>query len=146
MGKSQTFTARSSGTCWLSSCGTGGTQSVVARQPMPSKPATVSSDSGGATRSSGLWAATKERGRRLIAEGLYRTRLLRTLERLAARHGIRRGAPSRLMRQTPGSKFGILCYHRVGTEGVPLFSRLEPKSFEAQMRYVKQHYRVVDRK
>jgi len=110
---------------------------------MPSKPATVSSDSGGATRSSGLWAATKERGRRLIAEGLYRTRLLRTLERLAARHGIRRGAPSRLMRQTPGSKFGILCYHRVGTEGVPLFSRLEPKSFEAQMRYVKQHYRVV---
>lgn len=41
------------------------------------------------------------------------------------------------------SKFAILCYHRVGTEGVPYHSRLEPRIFEAQMRYLKRHYRLV---
>jgi peptidoglycan/xylan/chitin deacetylase (PgdA/CDA1 family) len=47
------------------------------------------------------------------------------------------------LNRTRQSKFGILCYHRVGTEGVPLYSRLHPDVFEAQMRYLKAHYRVV---
>jgi len=47
------------------------------------------------------------------------------------------------LRQFAGSKFGILCYHRVGTEGIPLFSRLAPDLFEKQMRYVRKNYRVV---
>ena len=87
----------------------------------------------------------KEKGRQIVAHGLYRTGLLRTAERLAETHELYRVAGSRLPRLRPsvGPKFGILCYHRVGTEGVPLFSRLEPKVFEAQMRYVKKNYRVV---
>lgn len=48
-----------------------------------------------------------------------------------------------LLRRTWSSKFGILCYHRVGTQGVPLFSRLDPKVFEAQMCYLRNHYRIV---
>jgi peptidoglycan/xylan/chitin deacetylase (PgdA/CDA1 family) len=41
------------------------------------------------------------------------------------------------------SKFVILCYHRVGTEGIPFFSRLRPSIFESQMEYLRKHYRVV---
>jgi peptidoglycan/xylan/chitin deacetylase (PgdA/CDA1 family) len=42
-----------------------------------------------------------------------------------------------------GSKHGILCYHRVGTQGTPLFSKLQPRVFAAQMKYIRAHYRVV---
>lgn len=51
----------------------------------------------------------------------------------------------RLRRNKP-SKFGILCYHRVGTEGIPIYSRLHPKKFEAQMRYLQGRYRLVSLK
>jgi peptidoglycan/xylan/chitin deacetylase (PgdA/CDA1 family) len=37
----------------------------------------------------------------------------------------------------------ILSYHRVGVEGVPVYSTLEPRIFEAQMRYLRRHYRVL---
>jgi peptidoglycan/xylan/chitin deacetylase (PgdA/CDA1 family) len=40
-------------------------------------------------------------------------------------------------------KFLILCYHRVGTGGIPLYSELLPEIFEAQMRFLKEHYRIV---
>jgi peptidoglycan/xylan/chitin deacetylase (PgdA/CDA1 family) len=36
-----------------------------------------------------------------------------------------------------------LCYHRIGTSGIPLFSELRPTTFEAQMRYVRRRYRVL---
>ncbi len=102
--------------------------------------------SNGGSRGGGLLSPWfKEKSRRIVAHGLYRTGLLRAAERLAETHELYRVAGSRLPRLRPsvGPKFGILCYHRVGTEGVPLFSRLEPKVFEAQMRYVKKYYRVV---
>jgi peptidoglycan/xylan/chitin deacetylase (PgdA/CDA1 family) len=41
------------------------------------------------------------------------------------------------------SRFAILCYHRVGQGGVPLYSGLPTVAFEAQMRYLRRHYRVV---
>src|SRR5262249_54739395 len=40
-------------------------------------------------------------------------------------------------------QFGILCYHRVGTEGVPLFSQLQPALFRSQMQYLKKRYRII---
>jgi len=48
-----------------------------------------------------------------------------------------------LLRRTPGPKFLILCYHRVGFGGVPLYSELPPDLFEAQMRFLKRHYRLM---
>ena len=54
-------------------------------------------------------------------------------------------AGSRLprLRRSPAPKFGILCYHRVGIGGVPLFSQLDPQVFEAQMRHLRKRYRLV---
>jgi peptidoglycan/xylan/chitin deacetylase (PgdA/CDA1 family) len=90
-------------------------------------------------------ADAKELCRKLVAQGLYRTGLLRMGERLFRSRELSPVAGSRLprVRRSAGSKFGILCYHRVGTEGVPLFSRLLPEFFRAQMKYIRKRYRVV---
>jgi peptidoglycan/xylan/chitin deacetylase (PgdA/CDA1 family) len=90
-------------------------------------------------------AGIKAKCRRLVARGLYHTGLLRGMERLARTHEFQDTAGSRLprLRRSSTPKFGILCYHRVGTEGVPLFSRLQPRVFEMQMRYLRKHYRIV---
>jgi peptidoglycan/xylan/chitin deacetylase (PgdA/CDA1 family) len=87
----------------------------------------------------------KDTCRRTIASVLYHTRLLHIVRRLESSHQLYSGPDSRWpkLSRFAGSKFGILCYHRVGTEGVPLFSRLEPRVFAAQMRFIKKHYRVV---
>jgi peptidoglycan/xylan/chitin deacetylase (PgdA/CDA1 family) len=86
----------------------------------------------------------RERCKRIVMSGLYHTGLLQIAERIARTHELR-ATDFHLPRfhRFSGSKFGILCYHRIGTEGVPLFSRLNPRIFEAQMKYIKRHYRVV---
>jgi peptidoglycan/xylan/chitin deacetylase (PgdA/CDA1 family) len=40
-------------------------------------------------------------------------------------------------------KVAILCYHRIGTGGVPFYSELPTALFQAQMEYLVQHYRIV---
>lgn len=83
--------------------------------------------------------------KRGIAQGLYHSRLLAIARAMAKTRELQFVTGSRLPRVSRffGSKFGILCYHRIGTEGVPLFSRLDPHVFEAQMRYLKKSYRIV---
>ncbi len=90
-------------------------------------------------------ADAKELCRKIVAQGLYRTGLLRTVNRLFSSRELSSMAGSRLprLRRSVGSKFGILCYHRVGTGGVPLFSQLQPKLFRAQMEHIKKNYRLV---
>ncbi len=87
----------------------------------------------------------RERLRRGLAASLYATGALGLLRRFECTRQILSSPASRWpkIRRFEGSKFGILCYHRVGTEGVPLFSRLDPGVFEAQMRYVRKHYRLI---
>lgn len=62
----------------------------------------------------------------------------RTLE-LAPRTGNR--LPS--LRRVAQSKYLILCYHRVGTEGIPYYSTLPVSQFEMQMRHLRKHCRVL---
>jgi peptidoglycan/xylan/chitin deacetylase (PgdA/CDA1 family) len=83
--------------------------------------------------------------RRGLAAGLHATGALRLLRRFEGTRQARSSPGSRWpkVRRFSGSKFAILCYHRVGTEGVPLFSRLEPRDFEAQMQYLRKSYRLV---
>jgi peptidoglycan/xylan/chitin deacetylase (PgdA/CDA1 family) len=99
----------------------------------------------GRPATAGLSAGFKEKCRRALANSLYHTGLIRVARRFEATHQLCSVSGSRWprLRRFPGPKFGILCYHRVGTEGVPLYSRLEPAVFEAQMRYIREHYRVV---
>jgi peptidoglycan/xylan/chitin deacetylase (PgdA/CDA1 family) len=90
-------------------------------------------------------SSAKERLRRGVAASLSATGALHLLRQFEGSRQLISSPDSRWpkIRQFAGSKFGILCYHRVGTEGVPLFSRLDPRVFEAQMRYVRKHYRLV---
>lgn len=113
---------------------------------MPAKPSIKFPEAGNAPQSS--WpgpARLKERARRSVAAGLHATGMLGLLRRFEGSHQLSSSPASRWpkLRKFNSSKFGILCYHRVGTEGVPLFSRLHPAVFEAQMKYLRDHYRVV---
>jgi len=90
-------------------------------------------------------SALKERCRRAVASGLFHTGLLSILRKLEGKRELTENGGGGLPRLRPSasSKFCILCYHRVGTEGVPFFSRLAPEVFEAQMQYLRRHYRIV---
>lgn len=83
--------------------------------------------------------------RELIAEGLHRSGGLRVLERVARSYEVRRDANSRWprMSRVASGKFAILCYHRVGAGGIPFYSELPAEAFEAQMKFLRKHYRVV---
>ena len=83
--------------------------------------------------------------RSAISFGLYHTGLMAAVRGLARSHHLEQSAVSTVpkLRIDISSKFAILCYHRIGTEGVPYFSRLEPSVFEAQMQYLRKHYRIV---
>ena len=81
----------------------------------------------------------------LTATGLYRTGMLRMAQKLSRSYELRM-SPKQLLprlRYVSGSKFAILCYHRIGSGGVPLYSALPPEIFEAQVRFLREHYRIV---
>jgi peptidoglycan/xylan/chitin deacetylase (PgdA/CDA1 family) len=114
-------------------------------RPRATSESAGTSNGAGRPAAAGLSAGFKEKCRCALANCLYHTGLLRVARRFEGTHQLCSVSGSRWprLRRFPGPKFGILCYHRVGTEGVPLYSRLEPAVFEAQMRYIREHYRVV---
>ncbi len=81
----------------------------------------------------------------MVASGLYHSGMLRLMQRVSRSYELRSNSARRPPRwgRVTGPKFVILCYHRIGTEGIPLFSGLPPQVFEAQMRYLRQRYRVI---
>jgi len=87
----------------------------------------------------------KTKCRNSLAGALYHSGLLRVVRKLEGPYEFSSsdGLAAGRFRRIASSKFGILCYHRVGTEGVPLFSRLDPDVFAAQMRYLRSAYRLV---
>jgi peptidoglycan/xylan/chitin deacetylase (PgdA/CDA1 family) len=89
--------------------------------------------------------SAKEKLRHGLAASLHASGALGLLRRFEGTRQIFSSPASRWpkIRRFAGPKFVILCYHRVGTEGVPLFSRLDPRVFEMQMKYVRKHYRLV---
>jgi len=40
-------------------------------------------------------------------------------------------------------KIAVLCYHRVGTKGLPIYSALPPETFETQMHYLRDRYQII---
>jgi CelD/BcsL family acetyltransferase involved in cellulose biosynthesis/peptidoglycan/xylan/chitin deacetylase (PgdA/CDA1 family) len=80
-----------------------------------------------------------------VADGALRTGLLRVVQSLSRRFelGPRTSTLPISWHKASIPKFVILCYHRVGTGGVPLYSGLEPEIFERQMRFLRKHYRTV---
>src|SRR5208282_3931833 len=83
--------------------------------------------------------------REIIAKSLHRTGGLRLLERMARTYEFRLDEISRrphFSRATTG-KYVILCYHRIGTGGIPYYSELAAKEFEKQMRFLSARYRIL---
>ena len=83
--------------------------------------------------------------REIIAAGLHRTGGLRLLERVARSYEFRLEGNSRRPRwsRVATGKYVILCYHRVGTGGIPYYSELDAKEFDKQMRFLRSRYRVL---
>jgi peptidoglycan/xylan/chitin deacetylase (PgdA/CDA1 family) len=49
----------------------------------------------------------------------------------------------RKWQRAKGPRYAVLCYHRIGSGGIPLFSDLPAAIFEAQLQFLRKHYRVV---
>jgi peptidoglycan/xylan/chitin deacetylase (PgdA/CDA1 family) len=83
--------------------------------------------------------------RNVLASGLYHTGLLRVMRGISQSFEVQfsRSSAWPRWRRLSSAKFVILCYHRVGEGGVPLYSELPRGIFEAQMRHVKKHYRLL---
>lgn len=81
----------------------------------------------------------------LVASGLYHLGALRVVQSLSRCYELRkvRGRMLPRWRTVSGSKLVILCYHRVGGGGLPLFSAMPAEAFEAQMRFLRKRYRIV---
>jgi peptidoglycan/xylan/chitin deacetylase (PgdA/CDA1 family) len=78
------------------------------------------------------------------AGGAYYTGAQALFERLAKSvEVVSREGGGRRLRRVEGSKYVILCYHRVGMGGVPLYSMQRARDFAAQMKYLREHYRVL---
>jgi len=82
---------------------------------------------------------------KLLARGLYHGGGLRVLQKVSQAYELRTVSKGVLprWRRVASPKFVILCYHRVGTGGVPLYSSLATTVFEAQMRFLRKRYRIV---
>jgi peptidoglycan/xylan/chitin deacetylase (PgdA/CDA1 family) len=81
--------------------------------------------------------------RELLASGIYHSGVLAGLRRFARDWEIHTSAGSFTRPRLGEPRYVILSYHRVGVAGVPLYSRLEPAVFEAQMQYLHRYYRIL---
>jgi peptidoglycan/xylan/chitin deacetylase (PgdA/CDA1 family) len=83
--------------------------------------------------------------RKAIAGSLHYSGLLKVMRRISKTHELQRSGGSSWprLRKASSPKFVILCYHRVGTGGVPLYSELPAEIFAEQMRHVSENYRVL---
>jgi peptidoglycan/xylan/chitin deacetylase (PgdA/CDA1 family) len=83
--------------------------------------------------------------RDFVIKALYHSRAVYTMERVTRRWELRKepSASWPRLRRRRAPQFAILCYHRIGIGGVPLYSELSSDAFEAQMRYVRENYRIV---
>jgi peptidoglycan/xylan/chitin deacetylase (PgdA/CDA1 family) len=113
-------------------------------------PAVNAHESGIAGResASGASEGSKANGwnwREIFAKAAYRTGALGLLGRISHRYELRSRAGRTLpvLRRVTQPKYLILCYHRVGTEGIPYYCKLPTAQFEMQMRILRENFRVL---
>ncbi len=86
----------------------------------------------------------RQRWKQSVTEGLYQAGILRAAHGLSQRYELRPTIGRRLRwGRVRKAKYLVLTYHRVGTEGVPLYSTLPRQIFAQQMAYVARHFRVI---
>jgi peptidoglycan/xylan/chitin deacetylase (PgdA/CDA1 family) len=66
-------------------------------------------------------------------------------EKFANRHRLSFPTGKRLLslKRAVAPQILILCYHRVGTGGIPFYSELPTSEFEQQMKFLRKHYRIL---
>lgn len=94
-----------------------------------------------AAEHAGSRAAWKER----LIGGLFGIGAVRLSEQVARFHELASapGMFKAVLRRAPQPRFAILCYHRIGTGGIPFYSELPAQTFEKQMRYLRKRYRII---
>lgn len=96
-------------------------------------------------RGSARFRSAKVLVRQAIAAGIHWSGLLRLSEGIARNHTILvnplRG--QRGFQRAALPRFAILCYHRIGMGGAPIYSEMPARLFRAHMRFLRKHYRVV---
>ena len=83
--------------------------------------------------------------KRLLAQTLFSLGAARIAESFAKRGGFLAQRHDNKGSVTPVTqpRFAILCYHRIGRGGVPVYSGLPTAVFESQINYLRNHYRIV---
>lgn len=83
--------------------------------------------------------------RELVIKGMHFSGALNLARRISRSFEIRPGSslPLPRLRRVQNPKFVILCYHGIGESGNPLGQAPSREMFEAQMRFLRQNYRVV---
>jgi peptidoglycan/xylan/chitin deacetylase (PgdA/CDA1 family) len=83
--------------------------------------------------------------REAVAGSLHYSGMLSVLRGFSRRYEFvpAKDGKGRHVRRTKKPKYAILCYHRIGSGGIPLFSELLPALFDAQMRYLRRYYRIL---
>lgn len=92
-----------------------------------------------------MLAEYRETMLKLLAQGMRRSGALRLARSFSQHYETSRSPAGRTsgFKQVRGPKFVILCYHRVGSGGVPFYSNFDPRAFEAQIRFLRRAYRIV---
>lgn len=88
----------------------------------------------------------RQRGWKDIAvQGLFRMGAVRLLGKLGRSHELRRASVRSLplLKKSRSLRLAVLCYHRIGLGGIPFYSQLPAREFEAQMRFLRKYYRII---
>ena len=93
----------------------------------------------------GTPAGSRVAWKELLIKGLYGCGAVRLSEQVARFHELPSapGAARAKLRRASMPRFAILCYHRIGAGGIPFYSELPAETFEKQMRYLRNRYRIV---
>lgn len=83
--------------------------------------------------------------RERVAQAAYQTGALNLFGWISQRYELDSRSNKFLsgVRRSAQSKYLILCYHRVGTEGIPYYCTLPVPQFEMQMKFLREHFRLL---
>ena len=83
--------------------------------------------------------------KRVLTEGIHRSGVLRVSEKVAESFEVASAPNSSWprLRRARMPRFAVLCYHRIGVGGIPLYSELPEDRFESQVRYLSDRYRLI---
>lgn len=87
----------------------------------------------------------RESLKNLAARGLRWSGALRLMDAFSRHFEIASSSAgkSAMLRRNNTAKFAIVCYHRVGSGGAPFYSNFDPATFEAQIRFLRNAYRII---